>query len=260
MTYLARIHGDDPSPWQKEFDLALQAVREKLWDPATQRYWDLDVKTGRLWTRGENLDAYYFLYFETDRDRIAAMMQRLNAPAKFNGALLPTLAFDTPNWGGYWRGPAWPRIFGYVAMGLTRSGQELEGFNWLSRAINSNLGPLLPETVDPKTYPPGEHANGTVRIMGHDTLDALLFPEIAGMRTWGGEDLTVVPNAALGKVFVRNQKWTGDRYDALFEPGRPTLIWRNGEALSPLTSDKVWYARKRGERVSFEVSPERGNK
>lgn len=260
MTYLARIQGDDPVPWKHEFDLALQTVRERLWDPATQRYWDLDVKTGQLWTQGENLDAYYFLYFETDRDRIAAMMQRLNDPAKFNGALLPTLAFDTPKWGGYWRGPAWPRVFGYVAMALTRSGQGLEGFNWLSRAINSNLGPLLPETVDPKAYPPAEHANGTVRIMGHDTLDTLLFPEIVGLRTWGGENLTVVPNAALGKLFVRNQKWMGDRYDALFEPGHPTLIWRNGEALPPLASDRIWYARKRGERMSFEMSRERTNK
>ena len=112
----------------------------------------------------------------------------------------------------------------------------------------------MPETVDPKAYPPGEHAYGTVRIMGHDTLDTLQFPDVAGMRTWGGEDLTVVANAAIGKVFVRNQKWMGDSYDALFEPGRPTLIWRNGEALPSLASDKTWYARKRGDKVSFEVS------
>jgi hypothetical protein len=260
MAYLARIQEDDPLPWQHEFDLALQTVRERLWDPATQRYWDLDVKNGKLWTQGENLDAYYLLYFETDRDRIAAMMRRLNDPAKFNGALLPTLAFDTPKWGGYWRGPAWPRIFGYVAMALTRSGGGREGFDWLSRAINSNLGPLLPETVDPKSYPPGEHANGTVRIMGHDTLDTLLFPEIAGLRTWGGENLAVVSNAALGKLFVRNQKWMGDRYDALFDPGHPTLIWRNGEALPAMAPDKIWYAHKHGERVLFEVSRERTNR
>ena len=257
MSYLARIQGDDPQPWKHEVDLTLQAVREKLWDATTQRYWDLDVKTGKLWTQGENLDAYYLLYFETDRDRIAAMMQRLNDPAKFNGALLPTLAFDTPKWGGYWRGPAWPRIFGYVAMGLTRSGQGREGFDWLSRGINSNLGPLLPENVDPKAYPPGEHAIGTVRIMGHDTLDTLQFPEVAGMRTWGGQDLTVVADAAPGKVFVRNQQWMGDRYDALFEPGHPTLIWRNGEALPPLARDKTWYARRRSGRVSFEDSREK---
>ena len=260
MGYLARLQGDDPLPWKHEFDITLQAVRGKLWDAATQRYWDLDAKTGKLWTQGENLDAYYLLYFETDRDRLAAMMQRLNDPAKFNGALLPTLAFDTPKWGGYWRGPAWPRIFGYVGMGLTRSGQGVEGFNWLSRAINSNLGPLLPENVDSKAYPPGEHNFGSVRIMGHDTLDTLQFPDVAGMRTWGGEDLNVVANAALGKVFVRNQKWMGDRYDAVFEPGHPTLIWRNGEAMPQLAPDKTWYARKSGEKVSFEESRKTRNK
>jgi hypothetical protein len=252
MMYLSRIQGEDPSPWEHEFTVTQEAVRVKLWDTATQRYWDLDVKTGRPWTRGENLDAYYFLYFETDPTRVGAMMRRLKDPSKFDGALLPTLAFDTPKWGGYWRGPAWPRIFAYVAMGLTRCGHGQEGFDWLSRAITSNLGPLLPENVDPKVYPPGEHAFGSVRIMGHDALETLVLPDVAGLRTWGGEDLTVAPTAALGKVYIRSQKWMGDRYDALFAPGHSTLIWRNEHGLEPLATSQIWRARKQGQRVVFE--------
>ena len=252
MMYLSRIQGEDPSPWEHEFTAAQEAVRGKLWDSTTQRYWDLDVKTGQLWTQGENLDAYYFLYFETAPDRVAAMMRRLDDPAKFNGALLPTLAFDTPRWGGYWRGPAWPREFAFVAMGLTRCGQGQEGFDWLSRAVTSNLGPLLPENVDPRTYPPGEHAMGSVRIMGHDVLETLVLPDVAGLRTWGGEDLTVAPDPALGKVYIRGQEWMGDRYDALFEPGHSTLIWRNGHALEPLTTGQMWRAHKQGQSVVFE--------
>lgn len=252
MVYLSRMQGEDPSPWEHEFAIAREAVRSKLWDAATQRYWDLDVKTGKLWTKGENLDAYYFLYFESDPARIRAMMTRLHDPAKFNGALLPTLAFDTPKWGGYWRGPAWPRIFSYVAMGLSRAGYGQEGFDWLSRAISANLGPLLPENVDPRAYPPGEHAIGSVRIMGHDVLDTLVFPDVAGLRTWGGEDLTVAPTAALGKVYIRRQEWMGDRYDALFNPGQPTLIWRNNHALEPLATGHIWRAHKQGASVSFE--------
>jgi hypothetical protein len=253
MVYLSKLQGEDPAPWQNEFSNAQEAIRTKLWDPATERYWDLDVKTGELWTRGENLDAYYLLYFETDPGRIDAMMKRLNDPAKFNGALLPTLAFDTPHWGGYWRGPAWPRIFGYIGMALARSGHVSEGFDWLSRAISSNLGPLLPENVDPKAYPPGEHAIGSVRIMGYDALDTLLFPEVAGLRTWAGEDLTVAPATAVGKLFVRNQKWMGDNYDAIFDPGRSTLLWRNREALDPLSAGKIWYAHKKGSKIVFEA-------
>ncbi len=137
MAYLSGLQGEDPAPWLKEFDLVQQAVRRKLWDPATERYWDLDTKTGKLWTQGENLDAYYYLYFEKDPSRIAAMMKRLNNPAKFDGALLPTLAFDTPHWGGYWRGPAWPRIFGYIGMALSHSGQR-------SKASNGCLEQSLP--------------------------------------------------------------------------------------------------------------------
>jgi hypothetical protein len=137
-------------------------------------------------------------------------------------------------------------------MGLTRSGHGREGFDWLSRAISSNLGPLLPENVDPKTYPPGEHAIGSVRIMGYDALDTLVLPDVAGLRTWGGEDLTVAPMAALGKVYIRNQKWMGDRYDAVFEPGHATLIWRNEQALDPLAASQIWRAQKQGQSVIFE--------
>jgi hypothetical protein len=252
MAYLSKIRGEDTAPWEKEFAAAKEAVRSKLWDESTQRYWDLDVKTGILWTRGENLDAYYLLYFESDPSRTAAMMKRLHDPAKFNGALLPTMAFDTPNWGGYWRGPAWPRIFSYVALALDRAGERGEAFEWLARAIRSNLGPLLPETVDPKAYPSGEHANGDVRIMGYDALDCMVFPDIAGLRTWASEDLTVTPNSAAGKVYVRGQKWMGDTYDAVLEPGQSTRIWRNGQELKPLAADQAWRATKSGGSVLFK--------
>lgn len=257
MVYLSRLRGEDASRWQAKFDAARQAVRSELWDAATQRYWDLDAGTGKLWTRGENLDAYYFLYYEPDPARIAAMMKRLNDSAKFNGVLLPTLAFDTPKWGGYWRGPAWPRVHSYVALALSRAGQTPAGFDWLARAIRSNLGPLLPETVDPKAYPPGEHARGQVRIMGYDALDCLVFPDVAGLRTWAGQDLTVVPEPSLGKIFVRGQKWMGDSYDAIFDPGHATLVWRDGKKLRPLPIDQTWRATKRGKTVSFVAVPAR---
>lgn len=258
MAWLAHLQGDDPGPWQQEFTRTLEIVRHKLWDPSTQRYWDLDERTGKLWTKGENLDAYYLLYFEKNPQRIAAMMQRLNDPQKFNGSLLPTLAFDTPNWGGYWRGPAWPRIFGYLGMALTNSGHPSEGFTWLARAINANLGPLLPENTDPKLYPPGEHAIGSVRIMGYDALDTLLLPDVAGLRTWGGEDLTVASNASLGKLYILNQKWMGDGYDAILDPNRLTQIWRNGQPLPPLDPHQTWRAQRKGETVVFRPVPARG--
>lgn len=256
MAYLSRIRGESPEAWQEEFAAAKEAVRSKLWDAGTQRYWDLDVNAGKLWTQGENLDAYYLLYYESDPARVAAMMKRLRDPAKFNGALLPTMAFDTPKWGGYWRGPAWPRVFSYVALGLDRAGERGEAFEWLARAIQSNLGPLLPENVDPKAYPPGEHAMGNVRIMGYDALDCMVFPDVAGLRTWAGEDLTVMPNSTPGKLYVRGQKWMGESYDALFEPGQPTRIWREGKELKPLTADQTWRATKSNGRVFFKaISP-----
>jgi hypothetical protein len=252
MVYLSASRGQDATPWQKEFAAANEAVRRKLWDERTGRYWDLDLSSGKLWTAGENLDAYYFLYYETDPMRVASMMKRLKDPEKFDGVLLPTMAFDTPHWGGYWRGPAWPRVFSYVALALDRAGERREAFEWLARAIQSNLGPLLPENVDPKAYPPGEHAIGSVRIMGYNALDTLVFPDVAGLRVWAGEDLTIVPNPRVGKLFVKNQKWMGDSYDALFEPGKATRIWREGREFEPLEANRIWRARKKGSDVSFE--------
>jgi hypothetical protein len=80
----------------------------------------------------------------------------------------------------------------------------------------------------------------------------MVFPDVAGLRTWAGEDLTVTPNSSLGKVYVRGQKWMGESYDALFEPGRPTQIWRNGRALKPLPPNQTWRAAKSGRRVLFK--------
>jgi hypothetical protein len=253
MVYLSAMRGEDTTPWRKEFAAAKEAVRAKLWDQETRRYWDLDLANGKLWTHGENLDAYYFLYYETEPLRVASMMKRLNDPEKFNGVLLPTMAFDTPQWGGYWRGPAWPRVFSYVALALDRAGERGEAFEWLARAIQSNLGPLLPENVDPRAYPTGEHAIGSVRIMGYDALDTLVLPDVAGLRVWAGEDLTVMPNAAAGKLFVRNQKWMGESFDALLEPGKAARIWRDGRELKPLEANRIWRAKKKGSDVSFEA-------
>src|SRR5439155_8823344 len=211
----------------------------------------LNVSTGRLWKQGEKLDAYYLLYYESDAARIAAMMKRLNDPTKFDGPLLPTLAFDAPTWGGYWRGSSWPREFSYVALGLSRSGRSREAFTWLARGTRTNLGPILPETIDPKKYPRDYDISG-VRIMGYDALDTAAFPDVVGLRIWAGQDLTVTASPELGKVYVRGQKWMGDSYDALFEPGRSTVLWRNGKKLKPLGSNQIWRAKKKGQKISFE--------
>jgi len=251
MVYLSKLRGEDATPWQEEFETVRNAVHTKLWDAETQRYWDLDVRIGRLWTQGENLDAYDFLYYENDQSRVAAMMKRFADPKKFNGALLPTLAFDTPNWGGYWRGPSWPREYAQVTLALSHAGYGREAFTWLARGLNTNLGPVIPENINPKTYPAKQEFSG-VRIMGYTGLDCLAFPDVAGLRIWAGKDLTVAADAALGRVYVRGQKWMGDSFDALFEPTRPTRIWRNGREMKALPANQTWRATKNGRKVSFK--------
>ena len=252
MTCLSRLRGEDPSEWQKEFAAAKEAIRDKLWDGQTQRYWDLDLSTGTLWTQGENLDAYYLLYYESDPNRVAAMMRQLDDPSKFNGPLLPTLAFDTEDWGGYWRGSAWPREHSYVALALSQAGQTREAFEWLARAIHSNIGPILPETIDPKKYPREEDISD-VRIMGYDAFDTAIFPDVAGLQIWGGRDLTIRAHSGLGKIYIRGQKWMGDSYDVLFDPDHQTRVWQNGRKLRSLAQNQVWQVTKAEDRVAFHT-------
>jgi len=89
--------------------------------------------------------------------------------------------------------------------------------------------------------------------MGHATIDTLLFPEVVGLHTWAGEDLNIVPSQVSGMVYVRNQKWMGDRYDAILEPDKPTRVIRNGIPLAPLEAGKTWVAHKSGNDVHFEA-------
>jgi hypothetical protein len=62
----------------------------------------------------------------------------------------------------------------------------------------------------------------------------------------------VQADSSLGKIYVRNAKWIGDSYDAIFEPHQTTQIWRNGKELKPLAADRVWRARKQGTGAVFE--------
>jgi len=87
--------------------------------------------------------------------------------------------------------------------------------------------------------------------MGYDALDTLVFPDVAGLHVWAGQDLTVTSNSGIGKVYVRGQKWMGDSYDALLDPGKPTRLWRNGRELKPLASNQTWQATRNGNNVSF---------
>jgi hypothetical protein len=111
---------------------------------------------------------------------------------------------------------------------------------------------VIPENINPKTYPEKQEFTG-VRIMGYTGLDCLPLPDVAGLRIWSGQDLTVVADPEVGKIYVRGQKWMGDSYDALLEPGRPTYIWRNGRELKPLPTNQTWRATKKGDAVSFEA-------
>ena len=59
MVYLSKLQGEDPAPWQHEFSKLKKRSAPSYGTQPAERYWDLDMKTGKLWKQGENLDAYY---------------------------------------------------------------------------------------------------------------------------------------------------------------------------------------------------------
>ncbi len=91
--------------------------------------------------------------------------------------------------------------------------------------------------------------------MGYDAFDTAVFSDVAGLKTWAGQDFTIHAHSALGKLYVRGKRWMGDSYDVLFDPGHPTQIWRNGRKLKSLAPNQVWRVIRNGDNVSFQERP-----
>jgi hypothetical protein len=45
------------------------------------------------------------------------------------------------------------------------------------------LGLIIPENINPRSYPDKKEFNG-VRIMGYTAIDCLAFSDVAGMHFW----------------------------------------------------------------------------
>ncbi|MEA3311894.1 MAG: trehalase family glycosidase [candidate division WOR-3 bacterium] len=234
VAYLAKLRGEDPTPWQEEMERVRREVEQKLWSNVDSFYHDYDVKKHELWLVARNLDAFYWLYYERIPERISKMLERLRNPAEFSASLLPTLSLNNPDFrrDGYWDGRAWPREHAYVGVALDRAGYALLGFQWVARAITANLGPILPETLDPLADPVELSFVGPCRLMGYNALNCLALVDIAGLRMWDGEELVIMPHPDLPQMQVINQKWNGDVYDAIADPKEGITLFRNGREVA----------------------------
>ena len=217
-----------------------------------KRNHDLDIDRGELWLSARNLDAFYWLYFESDPERARKLLQALNDPAEFSASLLPTLSMRSLGFrrDGYWDGRAWPRVHAYVGVALDRTDHPLLGFQWVARAIMASLGPVLAETLDPLADPVEYSFVGPCRLMGYNALNCLALVDVAGLRMWDGEGLVIVPHKELPRLLVLNQKWNGKAYHALLEPEKGLFLYtEEGEQLLGLGEGGIYKVRELGDGV-----------
>ena len=250
MAYLAALREEDPRPWRDEFERVRREVEEKLWSATDSFYHDLDINRENLWLSARNLDAFYWLYFETDPERKEKLLQALKDPNEFSASLLPTLSMRSPRFrrDGYWDGRAWPREHAYVGVALGRAGHPLLGLEWVARAITASPGPVLAETLDPLADPVEFSFVGPCRLMGYNALNCLALVDIAGLRMWDGEGFIIVPQGDLPRLLILNHKWNGKTYHALLEPEKGLFLYNEGgEELLGLGEGGIFRVRELGD-------------
>ena len=155
-----------------QYQRILSAVRTRHWSEQTGFYHDWNVNDDKL-NQVMNLDAFYFLYFEPDKTRVAQMLEMLNDPQKFALPYPPTTAADGEGFcpDGYWSGGYWPREMCYVGMGLVQAGAKTAGERLILQALVSASGNQICETLNPLT---GERTTKPVRLAYGSVLIAAL--------------------------------------------------------------------------------------
>ena len=135
------------------------AVEERCWNKKDAFYYDIDVKT-ETQTVEKSADAFYWLNFETNRERAEALLKHLNDENEFHCRYVPMLSKDSVGFDpfGYWCGGHWPREMSFIAMGLHRFGFDEKAKELLVRAIMVAEGNIIPEVIEPiggqpSTYP-----------------------------------------------------------------------------------------------------------
>lgn len=137
---------------ENQFDKTKKSVKDKMWSEENGFYFDIDVKNNSL-SKSKSSDAFYFLYFEDDKNRINKIMEHMNNKNEFRLFYLPTASFDSKGFrqDGYWNGGHWPREMSYVGLALNKCGRKDEAVTTVVRAIMSDKGCVIAENMDSVT-------------------------------------------------------------------------------------------------------------
>jgi len=133
--------------WQEEFETVRNAVHTKLWD-AEHSVTGLDVSNGNSGPRAKIWTPTISCLRERSRSHWCHD-EAIRESTEVQRALLPHPAFDTPNWVAIGEDRA---AVAQVTLAVARR-YGREALLGLARGLNTNLGPVIPENINPRTYP-----------------------------------------------------------------------------------------------------------
>jgi neutral trehalase len=126
---IARVLGEDPSPYEELAKKTSTAVEEKLWDEGRGTYLDYDLVGGkpvRVYF-GPNLAGPLYAGI-TEQDRVKRVIDTLDNEGfgLADEAITPIASYDLHGFGfseeRYWRGPVWINIDWFLMHGLEAYG------------------------------------------------------------------------------------------------------------------------------------------
>ncbi|WP_441247905.1 MGH1-like glycoside hydrolase domain-containing protein [Kitasatospora sp. McL0602] len=184
--YLAKIadrlglHAD-AARWGAAAEQLASAVRTRMYDPATEWFYDTALGTGAPLTgRGRGIEGVIPLWTGVaSKEQAAAVSSRLADPAEFGTPVpFPTVAKSSPYFSAqaYWRGPVWLDQAYFALAGLRRYGYDRQAATLTDRLLAdagglAGSGPIM-ENYDPVT---GQALNST----NFSWSAALLLPLVA---------------------------------------------------------------------------------
>ena len=127
---IARILGEDPSPFEEKAERTASAINGKLWDEEHRIYLDYDLVSDR------HINVYFTPNFSPlfagipDRDRAERMVEAMqnNGFGLSDESVTPIPTYDVHGFGfspvQYWRGPVWINVNWFLMHGLEDYGYD----------------------------------------------------------------------------------------------------------------------------------------
>jgi glycogen debranching enzyme len=129
---------NDISVYDERAAEVTKLIQEKLWDPATGYFYDLDVATNRLQKIRTMASFFPLIAGAATQEQFLALRQHLTNPQEFNTKIpVPTVARNS-KWfeKDCWRGPVWVNTAYLVIKGLDRYNDHALAQDFSRRLIN----------------------------------------------------------------------------------------------------------------------------